>query len=92
MASNTTANSTAGNTGKPPMTNMTIIATKAIPMNTGMWSRGHSYQPLSSTYSSPFSPVKALLISLKMLAKVGGFLSSPEFPPPRMAPIAMILT
>ena len=77
VASRTMANSMAGSTGKPPMTKMTIIAKNAIPMNIGMWSRGHSYQPLSSTYSSPFSPVKALLMSPKMLAKVGVILSSP---------------
>ncbi len=73
----TTAKTMAGSTGNPPTQKMMIIAKKAIPMKIGMWLRGHSYQPRSSMYSSPFSPEKALLMSPNMLTKVGVILSSP---------------
>ena len=60
-------------------------------MKRGIWCNGHSYHPLPSIYSCPFSPPNALAISPKIEMKVGAILSRPRTPPPRMAPIAMVL-
>ena len=77
VASRTIAKIIAGNRGNPPKANIAIIATNAIPMNIGMCSRGHSYHPLPSMNSSPFSPVKALAMSPNMLTNVGAIFRSP---------------
>ena len=42
--------------------------------------------------SSPLSPVNAEEISLKIEMNVGAILIRPNIPPPRMAPIAIVLT
>ena len=88
--SSTTENISEGNTGYPPMTKMTVIATSEIAMKMGMWYSGHSYQPFPSTYSSPCSPEKACVMSPKIPMNVGAILNSPRNPPPRIAPIATV--
>ena len=77
VASNTIAKIKAGMIGKPPSANIATIATNAIPMKIGMCSSGHSYHPLSSMNSSPFSPVNAREMSPKILTNVGAIFSRP---------------
>ena len=88
----TMANIAEGIRGKPPTRNVRIIAKNEITMKTGMWVSGHSYQPLFSMNSSPLSPVNAEDMSPKIEMNVGAILISPKIPPPRIAPIAIVLT
>ena len=87
---NTVAKTMAAAIGNPPIQKMMIIAINEKPMNSGIWCKGHSYQPLPSMYSCPFSPPNALAMSPKIDTNVGAILSRPSKPPPRMAPIAIV--
>ena len=88
----TIANMADGSIGNPPMRNVIIIAKNEIVMNIGMCVRGHSYHPLFSMNSSPLSPVNAVVMSPNIEMKVGAILTRPNIPPPRMAPMAIVLT
>ena len=89
---NTIANIADGRAGKPPIRKVRIIAKNEIPMKTGMCVSGHSYHPLFSMNSSPLSPVKADDMSPKIDTNVGAILTSPNIPPPSIAPMAIVLT
>ena len=88
----TIANIADGRAGNPPIRKVSIIAKNEIPMKTGIWVSGHSYQPLFSMKSSPLSPVKAEEMSPKIETNVGAIFTSPKIPPPSIAPIAIVLT
>ena len=91
VSSNTVENIIEGSIGNPPKIKIIEIAKNERIMNIGMCDNGHSYQPLPSTNSSPFSPEKAPEISPKIPINVGVIFRRPNSPPPRIAPIAIVL-